>query len=303
MSIPEDKSKPKTKILLIGDTGVGKSSLGNFILGSDVFKVGGGSASVTQEISGFYGEGDRSDLFVIDTPTLQDTRKENEKWLNKMIECIIEQEGIQSIIIVLDFNNDVLSHDLETLIEIMCNVFPLYNFWKHVCIVWTKCYCYTPQSVIESHKKMKEEFFNNQIKKKCIEEKTTRKEIINMPPMFYVDSQPEGEDNSRSKEEIERLITKARSLGEIDIDRNPEKIGSEYKATIIEEKHRREDLKESDNNIIPQVKYMRREIRIGYNGIINCGEWEVVSNNTNSSPLKSFLCWLIEWLKNYFIIE
>ncbi|EDR26448.1 hypothetical protein EDI_234440 [Entamoeba dispar SAW760] len=109
--------------------------------------------------------------------------------------------------------------------------------------------------------------------------------------MVYVDSQPEGEDNSRSKEEIERLLKEVRGLGAIEIYRDLETKGSEYKA-IIEEKYRQEDLKESDSNTIPQVKYMRREIRIGYNGIINCGDWEVVANNTNSNRVKSFFVWL-----------
>lgn len=41
-----------TKILLLGETGVGKSSLGNYIIGEEKFVSNGGGNSVTTKIHG-----------------------------------------------------------------------------------------------------------------------------------------------------------------------------------------------------------------------------------------------------------
>ncbi|BFU21958.1 AIG1 family/50S ribosome-binding GTPase, putative [Entamoeba histolytica] len=63
----------QTKLLILGSTGDGKSTLGNFILKKNVFKESNEPKSETKQTLGSYGEGDRKDVFVIDTPGLQDS--------------------------------------------------------------------------------------------------------------------------------------------------------------------------------------------------------------------------------------
>ncbi|EMD42385.1 AIG1 family protein, partial [Entamoeba histolytica KU27] len=92
----EDKQK-QTKLLLIGETGNGKSSLGNFILKNDVFTVSDSTISETRDVVGENGKGDRKDLIVIDTPSLQESKEFNEKFLNNIVDIVQEEEGINGI--------------------------------------------------------------------------------------------------------------------------------------------------------------------------------------------------------------
>ncbi|EMD44850.1 AIG1 family protein [Entamoeba histolytica KU27] len=94
MTEPEDKQK-QTKLFLIGETGNGKSSLGNFILKKkNVFEVGDSTISETREVDVQNGERDRSDLVVIDIPSLQESKEFNEKFLNDIVDIVQKQGGI-----------------------------------------------------------------------------------------------------------------------------------------------------------------------------------------------------------------
>jgi len=67
-----NNNSEKICFVLFGETGHGKSTLGNFLLGNNVFNVSADVKSETKVTFGRQGTGDSSDLFVIDTPGLQD---------------------------------------------------------------------------------------------------------------------------------------------------------------------------------------------------------------------------------------
>lgn len=90
------------RVVLIGKTGAGKSSLGNTLLGSKKFKVGRGMNSETVDCDWANGEHDGIDIQVTDTPGLCDThRKEAEVYLEVGRSVALAAPGPHVILMVL----------------------------------------------------------------------------------------------------------------------------------------------------------------------------------------------------------
>ncbi|BFU23993.1 aig family protein [Entamoeba histolytica] len=301
MSLQEGKPK-QTKFLLIGETGTGKSSAGNFILQKkdNVFKVGDTTKSQTRDVDVQSGEGDRSDVTVIDTPGFNDSDNDDNGELNiehiKKIVNRVKKEGLQGIILTMDFNSCKFSTTVKQVIKIINDVFPIKDFWTHVCIVWTKCLYSLSRKQLEKGKKIKEQLKEDIIS--FINQINGTNEDIKIP-MYYVDSQPdedidEGDDkkqdkdndkkqdekpdekldekqdkkpdNSRSEKEIERLIEWGRDLDFID-EEEIKKLNAEYKEIRYEEKPEKgKIIKETGSSITYEINIIRKCIKTKYNG-------------------------------------
>ena len=96
--------KKVLRLVLIGETGIGKSKLGNFILqNKNVFKVGNTCKSETKSIIEQKSIVDDMDLTIIDTPGLNDTDCCDNEIMDIIISKFQEDKLIDGIILVYSF--------------------------------------------------------------------------------------------------------------------------------------------------------------------------------------------------------
>ena len=198
-----------TVILLIGETGNGKSSLGNLINNDNSFVVSNDFNSCTKETILKKARGDPS-IAVIDTPGLQDYSGTDKEHYDQMVRIIKSVGRINMILIVLNYHQCRLTSSIHYMIKFLCNVFPT-NFSHHVGIVFTH---FNLQREIEDDNDERENFTEKYVPEimKIISE-TTREPLFRAPPVFFLDSKnnrPLEQKDQNTKSEIARIIANAK---------------------------------------------------------------------------------------------
>lgn len=222
-----------TKILVLGKTGEGKSTLCNYILKYNVKKCKESSApgSCTKTVDGFISN-HYKDIFMIDTPGLSDSSGQDQIIVDRIRKAIKDKhgQGIRAIILVSNINTDRLSFDDKRLLLIYCKMFPIPEFWYHVGIVFSKSYEYFPEEFLNELKSTKQKEFLKDLRE-TIENQTKdlnktlppdrQIEIPGVIQAFFTDcgELKPGFNHDRTDKEIERLINWARGNDYLDFSR------------------------------------------------------------------------------------
>ena len=155
--ISEDNNNKLTKeeilkakengFILIGKTGVGKTSLLNLIYGNNVGKVGYSTNSETKISTEYYIKNKIGDKFIyfciIDTPGLYDTDGEEiDKIQTDKINILISENDIKikGLLFLSNFQNERFDASEQLSLIKYNSIFPLKDFWKHMVIIFTHYY-------------------------------------------------------------------------------------------------------------------------------------------------------------------
>ena len=131
----------------IGVTGVGKSTLGNFLLGQHVFEVGGGLVSVTDKGQVGCSVLDGQRMCIVDTPGFGDTHRigtqntEAENLANDAAHLVVElsktmlmaRHGVHAFFVVVRAD----SRELFSTTKLLDLLDILGNYWDHSILVLT----------------------------------------------------------------------------------------------------------------------------------------------------------------------
>lgn len=264
----------KANIIVLGETGNGKSSFCNCVLHTPAFRVSDDIYSETKETKGSYGINDSKGIFMIDTPGLQDSQGTDKKHLIQLIDYVKKQTHLQAVLIIFNFHQPRFPFNIKTMIKLLCNAFPQTDFWNHVGLVFTRFFDYLP----EKQKKQKIIFaqkYNKEIE--MLARENGNYSISNFAcPTFFVDSPNEGEEiDYNTQEEINRLISWASTLTPLDVNKTQYVDPNIMKEEVVYEDRKVDEIIDNKNlkKIIKMCKFKRKK-QFHYNGEITFTDWE-----------------------------
>lgn len=125
-------------IILLGETGVGKSTFINSITESTECDVSNGSKACTKKLQlvNFFDSG--YNYFFIDTPGLNDSMGDSNHI--ELLKKISKKGILSTIILVNNYNIKRLTASYEKILKIYMEIFPSENFWEHVLYVESHFY-------------------------------------------------------------------------------------------------------------------------------------------------------------------
>ena len=277
----------KKGVIILGETGVGKSNCGNFLIkNQQQFKISSSTNSETQQIN--YGES--NEIIVIDSPGTNDTSLDDEeieeKHLIEIVKAFKEAKYLNTILILLNYQQPRLSRNLKIMIKLFCSVFKISFFIKHLGIVFTRCFDEDGRPNEEELKQKRNEWdkeLKQIIKSTLINEELTDDKI----QYFFVNLNPKKKLDKGTEEEMKRLKLWIISNDFMNTDIVEESKHPGYKEE--EEEDEKEEKNIEGEYLITKIIKKKRKKLIYIDGTVKYdGDWQIVSTETRSEQIERF---------------
>ena len=276
----------KKGVIILGETGVGKSNFGNFLIKDNKFKISPSPNSMTKSVQ----QGESKEIIVLDTPGVNDTSTDEnieEKHLIEITKAFKDEKNLNTILILLNYQTPRLSRNLKIMIKLFCSVFKISFFLKHLGIVFTRCFTEDGrpddeelnQKRIEWDREIKKIIKNSLINEQLTEDKI-QYFFVNLNPKKKVLDQKTEEEMIRCKLWI--VSNEYMNTDIIKVEKNP---GCTEKE---EEEFFEEKSIEGENLIIKKFKKTRKKLIYVDGSIKYEGDWETSLIDEQKKPIEKF---------------
>ena len=276
----------KKGVIILGETGVGKSNFGNFLIKDNKFEISPSPNSMTLNVQ----QGESKEIIVLDTPGVNDTSTDEnieEKHLIEITKAFKDEKNLNTILILLNYQTPRLSRNLKIMIKLFCSVFKISFFLKHLGIVFTRCFTDDGRPDDEELNQKRIEWdieIKKLIKNSLINEQLTEDKIqyffVNLNPKKKVLDQKTEEEMIRCKLWI--VSNEYMNTDIIKVEKNP---GCTEKE---EEEFFEEKSIEGENLIIKKFKKTRKKLIYVDGSIKYEGDWETSLIDEQKKPIEKF---------------